>query len=83
MQLLTLLKASGGNYLLTGHTDAKGSAAYNLKLSRERAAAVVGALEARGVSSSTLKSKKELELLMQMCLLRHLMLKEWRTEKLL
>jgi len=37
-------------------TDAKGSAAYNLNLSRQRAAAVVGALEARGINPNTLKS---------------------------
>ena len=40
-----IIKDSDGRYLITGHTDAKGSAAYNLKLSRERAAAVVSALE--------------------------------------
>ncbi len=37
-------------------TDAKGAAAYNLKLSKERAAAVVKALEARGVNPDVLKS---------------------------
>ncbi|MCT3943625.1 OmpA family protein [Elizabethkingia anophelis] len=52
-----IIKDSDGRYLITGHTDAKGSAAYNLKLSRERAAAVVSALEGRGVSSGMLKSK--------------------------
>lgn len=45
-----------GKFLVEGHTDAKGNANYNLKLSRERAAAVVGALEARGVNPSQLKS---------------------------
>ncbi|MCL1676640.1 OmpA family protein [Elizabethkingia meningoseptica] len=44
------------NFLVTGHTDAKGNAAYNLKLSRERAASVVKALEARGVNGANLKS---------------------------
>ena len=34
----------------------KGAATYNLKLSKQRAAAVVGALEARGVNPATLKS---------------------------
>ncbi|WP_374445733.1 OmpA family protein, partial [Epilithonimonas sp.] len=48
--------AKDATFLVTGHTDAKGSEAYNLKLSRERAASVVKALEARGVSSSQLKS---------------------------
>ncbi|MCL1677248.1 OmpA family protein [Elizabethkingia meningoseptica] len=52
-----IIKENGGTFLLTGHTDAKGSAAYNLKLSRERAAAVVIALESRGVPYSALKSK--------------------------
>ena len=53
-----LIKDSrGGTFLVTGETDAKGAAAYNLKLSRERAAAVVNALEARGVSNNQLKSK--------------------------
>ncbi|MNY34268.1 Photosystem I chlorophyll a apoprotein A2 [compost metagenome] len=42
--------------MVTGHTDAKGAEAYNLKLSRQRAAAVVAALEAKGVSAGQLKS---------------------------
>ena len=49
-------QSSDGTFLVTGHTDAKGAAAYNLKLSRERAASVVGALEARGVNANQLKS---------------------------
>lgn len=44
------------NFLVTGYTDAKGNPNYNLKLSRERAASVVKALEARGVNGSNLKS---------------------------
>ena len=48
---------NGGQYLVIGHTDKKGSEAYNLKLSRERAASVVAALEARGVKPEQLKSK--------------------------
>ena len=44
------------NFVVVGMTDKKGSEAYNLKLSKERAAAVVKALEARGVNPSTLKS---------------------------
>ncbi|ANF50189.1 hypothetical protein A0O34_06535 [Chryseobacterium glaciei] len=51
-----IIKKDGGNYLLEGQTDAKGAAAYNLKLSRERAAAVVAALDARGVDANSLKS---------------------------
>lgn len=48
---------NGGQYLVVGHTDKKGSDAYNLKLSRERAASVVKALVARGVKAEQLKSK--------------------------
>ncbi|MGE8434027.1 OmpA family protein [Chryseobacterium joostei] len=51
-----IIKKDGGHYLLEGRTDAKGAAAYNLKLSRERAASVVAALDARGVDANALKS---------------------------
>jgi outer membrane protein OmpA-like peptidoglycan-associated protein len=51
-----IITKDGGNYLLEGRTDAKGAEAYNLKLSRERAAAVVAALDARGVDANALKS---------------------------
>lgn len=51
-----IIKDANGNFLIVGHTDKKGSDAYNLRLSRQRAAAVVNALEARGVPSSALKS---------------------------
>lgn len=44
------------NFLVVGMTDKKGSVAYNLNLSRQRAAAVVAALEARGINPNTLKS---------------------------
>ena len=53
----SIIKENGGTYLLTGHTDIKGNAAYNLRLSKERAAAVVGALENRGINESVLKSR--------------------------
>lgn len=57
-QAAEIIKSSnGGTFLVTGHTDAKGNANYNLKLSRERAASVVAALEARGVSGTQLKSR--------------------------
>ena len=49
--------ADGGTYVLEGQTDKKGSDAFNLKLSKQRAASVVAALEARGVSPSVLKSR--------------------------
>lgn len=56
-QAATVLRQdSQATFLITGYTDAKGAAAYNLKLSRERAASVVKALESRGVSSNQLKS---------------------------
>ena len=48
--------APAENFVVVGMTDKKGSEAYNLKLSRERAAAVVKALEARGVNPAVLKS---------------------------
>lgn len=53
-----IIKSSnGGTFLITGHTDKKGSEAYNLRLSQRRAYAVVQALEARGVNDTQLKSK--------------------------
>ena len=56
-QAAEIIKASnGGTFLITGHTDKKGNDAYNLKLSRERAASVVRELEKRGVSDAQLKS---------------------------
>ena len=51
-----IIKADGGNYLLEGQTDKKGPEAYNLDLSRRRAAAVVSALDVRGVDPTSLKS---------------------------
>lgn len=48
--------APAENFIVVGSTDAKGSTAYNLNLSRQRAAAVVKALEARGVNPAQLKS---------------------------
>ena len=56
-QAASIIKeSSNGTFLITGSTDKKGSEAYNLKLSRQRAAAVVAALEARGVNANQLKS---------------------------
>ena len=53
-----IIKGSqGGTYLLVGHTDKKGSDAYNLALSRSRAAEVMKELEKRGVNPSQIKSK--------------------------
>ncbi|KEY18616.1 OmpA family protein [Kaistella antarctica] len=51
-----IIKADGGNYLLEGQTDKKGAESYNLDLSQRRAAAVVSALDARGVDLTSLKS---------------------------
>ena len=56
-QAAEVIKSSnGGTFLVTGHTDKKGNDADNLKLSRERAAYIVKALEQRGVADSQLKS---------------------------
>lgn len=44
-------------YLITGYTDARGTVAYNIDLSRRRAAAVVEALEKRGVPMDIIKSR--------------------------
>ncbi len=56
-QAAEIVKSSnGGKFIVEGQTDKKGSEAYNLALSRRRAAAVVGALEARGVNDIQLKS---------------------------
>ncbi|XWN32518.1 MAG: OmpA family protein [Devosia sp.] len=41
-------------FLVLGHTDAKGSATYNCRLSAQRAAALTDALTSRGVSSDRL-----------------------------
>ncbi len=52
-----ILMTDGGTYVVEGQTDRKGSDVYNLNLSRLRAAAVVAALEARGVDTNSLKSR--------------------------
>jgi outer membrane protein OmpA-like peptidoglycan-associated protein len=48
--------ASNEKFLIVGQTDKKGNDAANLKLSQERAQAVVKALEQRGVNPDQLKS---------------------------
>lgn len=54
-----ILKEMGADnrFLITGHTDARGSDAYNMTLSRNRARMVVEALEKRGVPTTMLKSR--------------------------
>ncbi|MBB3893884.1 OmpA family protein [Bacteroides pyogenes] len=47
----------GSRFLITGFTDARGTDAYNLRLSRNRAKAVVDALVKRGVPAEMLKSR--------------------------
>ena len=44
-------------FLITGYTDARGSVAYNNRLSSRRADAIVRALEERGVPTDMLKSR--------------------------
>ncbi|HBK32584.1 MAG TPA: hypothetical protein DDZ96_11355 [Porphyromonadaceae bacterium] len=57
-KIADILKANTNKkYLVTGYTDAWGSAAYNIGLSQRRAAAVIKALEDRGVPANILKSR--------------------------
>lgn len=52
------IKASdGGHFVVVGHTDSKGSAAYNQALSERRAQAVVAWLVSKGVSADQLTAK--------------------------
>lgn len=44
-------------FLITGHTDIRGSNEYNDNLSKNRASAVVNALKDRGVNSNIIKSR--------------------------
>jgi OOP family OmpA-OmpF porin len=44
-------------FLVEGHTDAKGNAAYNQKLSQRRAEAVIGHLSSAGVDRSRLSAE--------------------------
>ena len=48
----TLNEYNQNTITVAGHTDSKGSDAYNMKLSRDRAYAVANYLSARGVASS-------------------------------
>lgn len=52
-----LKKMPKQRFLITGHTDIRGSAEYNENLSARRADAVVKALEERGVPTNVLKSR--------------------------
>jgi outer membrane protein OmpA-like peptidoglycan-associated protein len=57
-KIADIMKANADKkYLITGYTDARGSAEYNIGLSRRRAAAVVEALQKRGVSADIIKSR--------------------------
>jgi len=47
---------SGRQFVIEGHTDSIGSAAYNMQLSRDRANSVVSYLEGKGVPSSKLRA---------------------------
>lgn len=57
-EVAELLKSlEGRHFLIIGYTDSRGSQSYNINLARRRAAAVVKALEERGVPSHMLKSR--------------------------
>ncbi len=52
----TLKSIQGATIEIAGHTDDKGSSAYNLELSQQRAAAVVAYLIAKGIEPKKLKA---------------------------
>jgi len=52
-----LIKYTNYSAVITGYTDDRGSASYNLKLSEKRAATVLHTLIAQGVNPKQLKSK--------------------------
>ena len=57
-EIAKLMKENDSNrYLIIGYTDARGSEAYNLDLSRRRVATVVDALKIRGVPPGIIKSR--------------------------
>ena len=53
-QALQSAELAGSRFAVEGHTDAKGSADYNLKLSQQRAQAVRDFLKAQGVDEARL-----------------------------
>lgn len=61
VELKNLIKLMNNNPTMkveiSGHTDSKGDAAYNQKLSEERATAVVNFLEVNGINASRMKAK--------------------------
>jgi outer membrane protein OmpA-like peptidoglycan-associated protein len=55
-QALLSAELQGSSFAVEGHTDAKGSADYNLKLSQQRALAVRDYLKTKGVAESRLQA---------------------------
>ena len=56
-KLAQILKSTGANIKVNGHTDNKGSDSYNLKLSQDRAKSVVGYLVKQGIEKEKLSSE--------------------------
>jgi outer membrane protein OmpA-like peptidoglycan-associated protein len=57
-EVVTLMKSRGSIKMgVYGHTDSRGIAAMNMKLSGDRAAAVMGYLISHGISSGRLQSQ--------------------------
>jgi OOP family OmpA-OmpF porin len=56
-KLAEILKSTGANIKVNGHTDSIGTVEYNLKLSRDRAKSVVNYLTNKGIAKEKLSSE--------------------------